>query len=140
MKEKKINNDRWVIRLEKGEKIVEKLKEFCKVNSLSGGFFFGLGAVEYVVLAHYDLGKKKYSKLKFDKPLELLNITGSVGIGKELIIHTHVTLSDNKMHAFGGHLVEAVVSGTLEIYFIKLPALRKKHDSQTGLNLFDLES
>jgi hypothetical protein len=138
VKEKKINNDRWVIRLEKGEKIVEKLKEFCKVNSLSGGFFFGLGAVDCVEVAHYDLYEKKYSKLKFNKPLELLNITGSIGVGKELIIHAHVTLSDNKMHAFGGHLVEAVVSGTLEIYFIKLPALKKKYNPQTGLNLLDL--
>jgi len=137
MEEKKINNDCWVIRLEKGEKIVEKLKEFCKVNSLSGGFFFGLGAVEYVELAHYDLDKKKYSTVELKKPLELLNITGSIGVGKELIVHAHITLSDNKMHAFGGHLVEAVISGTLEVYFIKLSALRKKHDSQTGLNLFD---
>lgn len=140
MEEKKINNDHRVIRLERGEKIVETLKEFCRINSISGGFFFGLGAVDEVELAHYDLGKKKYSVVKFNKPLELLNITGSIGIGKELIVHTHITLSDNKMHAFGGHLVEARVSGTLEIYLIKLSALRRRHDSQTGLNLFDLQT
>ncbi len=138
MQTKRIENHGWVIRIQRGEKIVETLKIFCQKQKITGGFFFGLGAVDQVELAHYDVGKKKYSSVKFNQPLEMTNITGSIGQEKELIIHAHATFSDTKMQALAGHLVEAIVSGTAEIYLIKLPALPKKFDPATGLKIFDL--
>ena len=138
MQAKKVGPKNWVIRIERGEKIIETLKVFCQKQKISGGFFFGLGAVDEVELAHYDVGKRKYSSIKFNQPLEMTNITGSIGQEKELIIHAHATFSDTKMNALAGHLVETTVSGTAEIYLIKLPALPKKLDPATGLKLFDL--
>ena len=138
MQAKKFDPKNWVIRIERGEKIIETLKIFCQKQEISGGFFFGLGAVDQVELAHYDVGKKKYSSLKFKQPLEMTNITGSIGQEKELIIHAHATFSDTKMRTLAGHLIEASISGTAEIYFIALPILPKKYDPETGLKLFDL--
>lgn len=138
MQAKKINKSSWVIRLQRGEKIIKTLKNFCKEKDIYGGFFFGVGAMDQVEIAHYSLEKKKYSSKKLKKAFEVLNITGSIGREKDLIVHAHVTLGDNKMKVLGGHLVEGRVSGTMELYLIKLPTLEKKYDSETGLKLFDL--
>lgn len=138
MQTKKINSQNYLIRLQKGEKILEQLKKFCLENEVEGGFFYGLGAVSFVELALYNVETKKYYSQKFEQALEMTNITGSIGyLEKELIIHSHATFSDEKMQAIGGHLVEAVISGTAEIYFQILPKLTKKYDEETGLKLFD---
>jgi predicted DNA-binding protein with PD1-like motif len=90
-----------------------------------------------VELAHYDVLQKKYSSEKFELPLEVTSILGNVGIfKKEIIIHAHIILADKKMGSFGGHLIEAKVSGTAEIFFVKLKRLKKAFDEETGLKLF----
>jgi hypothetical protein len=138
MESKKVNQNSFVIRIKRGEKIIESLAAFCNKEGIEGGFFYGVGAVDETELAHYDVGKQKYSSLKFDKPLELINITGSIGKEEELIIHAHAVLGDTDMQTIGGHLVEAKISGTAEIYLTKTEKLTKKKDSQTGLKLFSL--
>lgn len=133
---KKNKDNTFVIRIKRGEKIIDSITAFCQKEKIFGGFFFGLGAVDYVNLAHYDVKSKKYSRVEFKEPLELVSITGSIGKEKEIIVHAHAVLADNKMKTIGGHLVEAIVSGTAEIYLIKLPQLKKQYDPETGLKLF----
>ena len=137
----KINNQFFLIRINRGEKIITSLKKFCLKNKIYGGFFYGIGAFDEVELAHYDVSQKKYSSEKFNLPLELTNISGNVGFfEKELIIHAHATLANKKMQTFGGHLVEAKVSGTAEIFFVKLKKLIKVLDQETGLKLFSFKN
>lgn len=140
MEAKKLKNSTWVIKIQRGEEIVQTLKDFCQKKEISGGFFFGLGAVDQIKLAHYDVAKKKYQSLKFDQPLEMVNLTGSIGKEKDLIIHAHAVFSDRKMETLAGHLVLGKVSGTAEIYLIGLPPLEKKYDPETGLKLFLLKN
>ena len=134
---KKTSSNRYVLRIKRKEKIIEELKKFCLKEKIDGGFFYGLGAVEQAELAHYDVSTKKYTSKKFTLPMEMANITGSVGIcEKELIVHAHATFADKQMATVAGHLVEAIVSGTAEIYFIKTSKLIKFLDSPTGLKIF----
>lgn len=141
MQSQKINSHQFVVRVKRGEKIIEELKKFCLKMKIRGGFFYGLGAVDEVTIAHYDVGVKKYSQEKFNLALEMANITGSIGIfEKEIIIHAHATLADKNMKTIGGHLVEATVSGTAEIFLTTTPPLQKKYDPETGLKLFELSS
>ncbi|MDH7475957.1 MAG: DNA-binding protein [Microgenomates group bacterium] len=136
---KKLSNKEYVIRIRRGNKIIKELKSFCLKEKVTGGFFYGLGAVDQAELAHYDVSTKKYSSKKFSLPLEMTNITGSVGVGdKELIVHAHATFADKKMRAVAGHLIEARVSGTAEIFFTKTARLTKIYDQKTGLKLFSL--
>ena len=129
----------FVIRIERGELIIEQLKIFCQQQNIEGGFFYGIGAVDEVELAHYNVESKKYSSIKFLQPLELVNITGSIGKEADLIIHAHATLANPKMEVIAGHLVEARVSGTVEIFLTPLEKLEKKLDQETGLKLFTLK-
>lgn len=141
MQYKKISADAFALRMIRGEKIVEGLKKFCGKEHISGGFFYGIGAVDEVELAHYNVEKKKYSKKKFSQAFEMPNLTGSIGMCEgELIIHAHAVFSDDAMNTIGGHLVDAKVSGTVELFLTKTDTLHKKYDEETGLKLFELGS
>lgn len=140
MKYIKINDDKFLIKLNKGEKIVENLTKFVNENKISSGYFYGIGAASSVEIAHYNVETQKYSSKIFDKPLEITNIIGSLGSfeGKPLI-HPHITVGDENMQTFGGHLDEATISGTLELVFLDFKmALYKKIDPEVGLKTFDI--
>lgn len=122
---KKINNHFYLIRLSREEKIIASLENFCQKQKITGGFFFGLGAIDKVELVHYDV-EKKYSSLIFNQPLELTNLNGNIALFKnQLIIQARATLADKKLRVSAGHLVEGIISGTGEIFLIKTPALKK---------------
>jgi uncharacterized protein len=138
MQSKKTSQNSWVIRIQRGEKIIEQLSKFCKVKKIQGGFFCGLGAVDWVELALYEVDNKKYYSQTFEQAYEMTNITGSIGVETDLVVHAHATFSDSKMQTIAGHLVDGKVSGTAEIYLTKTEKLTKKYDEETGLKLFEL--
>ncbi|PIP56343.1 DNA-binding protein [candidate division WWE3 bacterium CG22_combo_CG10-13_8_21_14_all_39_12] len=128
-----------IMRIERGEKVVESIKELCITEKIEGGFFYGLGAVDWVEVAHYNVPNKKYRSQEFEQAFEVTNLTGSIGVfASEVVVHVHITLSDTEMNAFGGHVVEAIVSGTMEILLTPLSRLQKISDDSIGLKIFDL--
>ena len=139
MKFKKIN-DKYIIRLERGNEILQSLKEFCEKNEIKCGYFTGIGALDSVELAHYFVDTKKYSSQKIEKPLEIVNLTGNVTtMGDEVYLHCHITLSDEEMHAIAGHLKEGRISATCEIVLVQLSdTVNRKFDEKIGLNLMDM--
>lgn len=141
MEYQKLNNDQWLLRFERGEKFVEVFGKWLEDQEIKGGFFVGLGAMDQVEVAHYDVAEKKYNSKKFDQALEVTNVTGNIAIFEDKpLIHAHVSLSDQQMKMVGGHLVEGRISGTLEIYLTQLPRLEKQMEEETGLKVFGLES
>ncbi|MBI2650238.1 DNA-binding protein [Candidatus Woesearchaeota archaeon] len=139
MKFKKIK-DTYLIRLERGEKIIETLKKFCAENKIKCGYFFGIGALGSVELAHYIVENKKYTSKMLKQPLEIINMSGNItSMSNEVYLHCHITLSDEKMKAIAGHLKEGRISATCEIVLVKLnAAIQRKHDNFIGLNLLDI--
>jgi predicted DNA-binding protein with PD1-like motif len=127
-----------VVVIKRGESIVASLKDFCQKEGIVSGFFYGLGAVDQVELAHYSVEDKKYSSYKFEEPLEMVSLIGNVflGPGKELIVHSHASFSRPNGEMVGGHLVEARISGTCEIHFSQFSlSLQKQYDEETGLKI-----
>lgn len=139
MQSKKISPNIILIRLARGEYINQSLALFCQQNHIEGGFFYGLGASDETELALYDVAKKKYFSKKFENAFEISNLTGTIAVEKELIIHTHATVADEKFTTYAGHLVDARISGTCEIYLTVLPKLTKEYDAETGLKIFNLD-
>src|SRR3989338_1316203 len=139
MKFKKINNT-YLIRLEKGEKIIETLNQFCTKQKIKCGYFFGIGALGEAELAHYIVENRKYTSKKYKQPLEITNMAGNITIiNREVYLHCHITLSDEKMGVIAGHLKEGTISATCEIVLVKLSAaINRKYDDFTGLNLLDI--
>lgn len=139
MQHKNLGQNQWLLRLERGEKFVETMQSWLEEQGIEGGFFVGLGAMDQVEVAHFDVETKKYNSHKFEQALEVTNLTGNVAMFEDKpLIHAHVSLSDPDMNMFGGHLVDGRVSGTLEIYFTQLPRLEKSLEEETGLKVFEL--
>lgn len=124
-----------VIKFKKGDDFSSKMKEFLVRNRINSGFFYGLGGFSEATIAFYDLKKKKYLKKKFKGSFEVLSISGNVAQGEEVVIHAHVVLGDKSFKTFGGHLMDAVVGGTLELKFSQTEMLERAHDDETGLDL-----
>lgn len=140
MKYKKIDNT-WIVVFRKGERIIEKLKEFIERENIKSGYFNALGAVSQVELAHYNLRQKTYRTRLIKEALEIVSLMGNVTHKeKEIIVHAHIVVSTDKMTVYGGHLKEATVAATGELVFKEIDALiTKQYDVDTGLNLMNLE-
>jgi uncharacterized protein len=138
MKSKKIN-DTFIVRLDKGEKIIESINKFCYENNVKCGYFSGIGALDEAELAHYIVKNKKYTSQLYKQPLEIVNLTGNITtMNNEIYIHCHACLSDVNMEAIAGHLKEGRIGATAEIFLVKLDgAIDRKHDESIGLNLMD---
>ncbi|MFA6089566.1 MAG: PPC domain-containing DNA-binding protein, partial [Candidatus Woesearchaeota archaeon] len=90
MKSKKINNG-YIIRLEKGEEIIELLTKFCKNNKIKSGIITGIGGTDNACLKYYDLEKKEYLSKKFSgKNYEIVSLNGNISLIKnEPFMHIH---------------------------------------------------
>jgi len=140
MEYKKFANT-YIIRLERGDEIVDRLRVFVEKEEITGGFFYGLGAVKNVSLGYFDVEKKEYKEKSFEQDFELTSMVGDVAFsGDKIIVHAHVTLAGEDFKVVAGHLNKATVTATIEIVFNPIEGkLSKKTDPITGLNLMDLK-
>ena len=130
-------DDRIYVRLDRGEKVIEKLEELREEYNITNGFFIGIGAVDKVILGNYNVEKRDYKEKEFEGSFEVSNFKGNIGPDK---IHAHITLADESFQGKAGHCSSAIVSGTFEILILlsKNTELRHKFDQETGLDVFDL--
>jgi len=131
-----------VIRLEKEEKLIEKLLELCEREKIKAGYFNGLGALSEIELRHFNLKTKEYSSKKLSGQYEITALHGNVSqMDGKSYIHAHIVIGDNKFNSWSGHLNEATVGATCEIFLIKLDeTISRKKDEAIGLNLLDIKS
>jgi len=109
----------YLLRLEKGDEIIASLKKVAEENISTGGFIFGMGAVNKATIGIYNPEKGEYFQKTFEGDLEVGNLIGNISYledSDEPVIHCHVTLADHSLSAYTGHLFEAYVSVTLEVY------------------------
>ncbi len=72
--------------------------------------------------------------------LEITSIVGNVSeMNGEVYLHIHATFGDQAGHVFGGHLNEATISATGEIFIHTVNGhIGRFHSDEIGLNLLDL--
>lgn len=131
----------WMIRLKKGEPLIENLIKFAQKENIRGGWISGIGGALSAQLAFYDLQAKGYEVKEFDKLLEITSLHGNIAWGENgPVVHVHGTFSDANMQSIGGHVKELVVGGTCEIFLHNWfkDKLTRTHDDETGLPLLDL--
>jgi len=135
----KFVNGKAIIILDAGDKVIKSLQEFAKKENIFG-FFFGLGAVKNPIIAYYDLSRKEYIKKQFFGEFEVTSIMGNITQDTEgnVIVHAHINLADNSMNCWGGHLIEAEVSVTLEIIVITHEKISRKLDDRFKLKLISI--
>ncbi len=138
MVEGKLNKDKTILVIRKGEMIVETIKGWCQKEGITSGLIQGIGAVDRAEIAHYNVETKKYTPMVLKEALEMVTLTGNVFRDEkgELVIHLHVGLGRANGELMGGHLVEARVGGVGEIIIEAVSSeLIKKYDNETGLKI-----
>jgi uncharacterized protein len=136
----KLDDKTYLIRLSKGEDVLETIKAFCNEHEIKNALVSALGSLENPTLAHYRMDTKKYSEKKLDGVFELTNLTGNIGIlNDDIVLHFHVTIADVDMQAFGGHLVQGNASATIELTLTTYPTTySKRFNEEVGLKLWEL--
>jgi predicted DNA-binding protein with PD1-like motif len=122
-----------------GDEVASGLTEFAETHQIRAGHLTAIGAFSSAVLAYFDRGKKAYKKIVIDEQVEVLSFIGDFALdnGKPAL-HAHVVVGFPDGSTKGGHLLEAHVWPTLEVFVTEMPrSLVKRHDPESGLDLID---
>tara|TARA_B100000073_G_scaffold250113_1_gene210344 strand:- start:396 stop:827 length:432 start_codon:yes stop_codon:yes gene_type:complete len=116
MQFKQVDED-YFIYVEKNEKLVGSLTNFCIEQGLKNAKISGIGAVKMTEIGAYDTIAKKYIKKQFSDTMELVSFEGNVTLKDRVpFLHAHVVLSNHDMNTFGGHLFETTVAAVGEFF------------------------
>ena len=136
---KKFNN-KVMVRIDRGEEIVESLKKICKKLNINLGTITGIGATNKATIGLYDVNSKKYNSKNITGDHEIAPLIGNItSMNDEIYVHLHVNLCDIENKSYGGHLDFAIVSATFEgIIDIIEGKIDRTYDEKIGLNLLDI--
>ncbi|MCI1965204.1 MAG: DNA-binding protein [Oscillospiraceae bacterium] len=129
-----------VLRIDRGEELLKAIQSACEQENVKLGFITGLGAVDHAVVGLYRVEEQKYYSNTFDGEMELTSLVGNVtAMDGNTYLHLHANFAKADGQVVGGHLNEAVISGTGEIFIHILDgSVNRRRDPVTGLNIFDL--
>jgi len=129
-----------ILRLNRGEEVMASIMEVCKKEGVKAGSISGLGAVDHAVVGILDIDKKEYFPNTFDECMEITALIGNVSTMEgETYLHIHATFGKHDGNAVGGHLNEAKISATAEIFIQVLDTtIERKMDDEIGINLMVL--
>lgn len=139
MKYKKFDNT-YIVRLQVGDEICEKLLQLAKEENIRLASISGLGAVNEFTVGVYNTEEKKYYANEFSGAYEIVSLTGTLTRkDDEPYLHAHFAAGDDKGNVVGGHLNRAIISATAEIVINVIDGeVGRRFDDETGLNIFDI--
>lgn len=127
-----------VARVDKGEEILEKIKEISLKENIKLANINALGATNDFTVGVFKTSEKKYYSNEFKGDFEIVSLTGTVNtMNNEFYSHIHMSVGNDKGEVFGGHLNRAVVSATCEMVINIIDGKVDRYfDENVGLNLF----
>ena len=141
MEYKKFNKT-IVVRIDKGEEILEKIKEIALKEKIKLANINALGATNDFTVGVFKTSEKKYYSNSFQGDFEIVSLTGTINtMNKEFYTHIHMSAGDSEGHVFGGHLNRAIVSATCEMIINIIDGeVDRYNDEEIGLNLFKFQN
>ena len=128
----------YVVRMDKGEEILEQIKKIALAENIQLAKVTALGATNDFTVGVYKTEEKKYYANSFKGDHEIVSLTGTINtMNGEFYTHIHMSAGNEKGEVFGGHLNRAVVSATCEMVITKIEGkVDRIFDEPIGLNLF----
>ena len=135
--EYKRTGDMIFLRLQKGEEIVESLKEIATKENIRAASVSGIGATDDFTVGVFDMDTKKYDSYAFNGNHEINALVGNISYMDGAYAHVHITCTGKDCKVVGGHLLRAVVSLTAEIVLsVADIEIGRKRDDALGINLW----
>ena len=127
-----------IARIDKGEEILDKVKEIALKENIKLASVQALGAISQFTVGVFKTDEKKYLANEFEGAFEIVSLTGTINtMDGEFYAHLHRSAGDEKGQVFGGHLNRARVSATCEMVITVIPGnVDRKYSEEIGLNLF----
>ena len=134
-------NNQIIIRIDKGEEILDKIKEVSLKEKIKLASVTALGATNDFVVGVYKVDEKKYYSNHFTGNYEIVSLTGTINtMNGDFYTHIHMSAVNDKGEVFGGHLNSAIVSATCEMVINVIDGIvDRKLDKEVGLNLFEFK-
>jgi predicted DNA-binding protein with PD1-like motif len=132
--------DRYIVRLESGEDVIQTLLAFLRRESIDFANISAAGAVASVRLAYWSAEARAYQERDFEEQLEVVSFQGNAALkdGKPFL-HVHGVFGRPDFSVIGGHVREARVHPTLEVWLrAEAVPVRRVREDTTGLDLLDL--
>jgi len=131
---------RYVVCLESGEALIETLTALLRGEQLAFATLTAAGAVSWVRLGYWDARRQAYEYREIEEQLEVVSFEGNASLKDgQPFLHLHGAFGRHDFTVLGGHIQEARVHPTLEVWLrVEDVPVRRRHDPSTGLDLLDL--
>jgi uncharacterized protein len=127
----------YVLAFGKGDEVMSGLVEFAEQHHLRGAHFTAIGAFRRANVAWFDDTRKAFRKIPVESQVEVASLIGNIATENDKpLVHVHCALARPDGELVGGHLLDAEVFPTLEVFLTEEPAeIPKAHDPETDLEL-----
>ena len=131
--------DTIVARIDRGEEILSSLKEVALRENIRLARVSAIGAVGDFTVGVFHTAEKQYRSNRFRGDWEIVSLSGSITqMYGEYYAHLHMSAGGTDGSVVGGHLNEAIVSATCEMFITVLDGtVERRFSPEVGLNLFD---
>ena len=129
-----------VVRIDRGEEILDKIRELAIAENIKLASVTALGATNDFTVGVFNTDEKKYYANEFKGAFEIVSLTGTINtMDGQFYTHIHMSAGNDKGEVFGGHLNRAMVSATCEMTVTVIDGEADRYrDDDVGLNLFKL--
>lgn len=137
MKYKRFGNT-VVVRMDKGEEIVEQVKQVALKENIKLAQVSALGATDDFEVGLFDTQKMQYLPNHFTGDHEIVSLTGTINtMNGEYYSHLHMSAAGKDGSVVGGHLKRAVISVTCEMVITLIDGVvDREFVAELGLNQF----
>lgn len=132
--------DTVIVRIDRGEEILEKVKELAEKENIKLATIAALGAVNEFTVGVFNTDEKKYYANEFSGAFEIVSLTGTIStMNGQFYSHLHMSAGNDRGEVFGGHLNRAIISATCEMTVTVINGeVDRYFDEDIGLNLLAL--
>ncbi|HEX6224500.1 MAG TPA: PPC domain-containing DNA-binding protein [Chryseolinea sp.] len=130
----------YLMVLRQNDNLLDQLEQFARDEKIPSASFTGMGFVN-ITFGFFDFKTKKYDPRDF-KSVELVSMHGTIAWKKDTAsIHAHGVVTDKTFHAFGGHILNAVVgTGSVEILItVHDQRFERRIDESIGADVLNLD-
>ena len=115
-----------MISLFNGDDLIPIVKRTCLEEGIRGAFISAIGAADRIPIASFNLETGKYDEIVKTGYHEIISANGNVSTvldennnAIDLIVHLHISFSDTRGNAYGGHLLTGFSSVAVGEVYIK---------------------
>lgn len=122
---------------ETDDEVISTLEAHARRTATRAAHFTALGAFRSATLAYFDWETKEYREIPVDEQVEVTSLVGDIGTHDgAAVAHVHCVLGRRDGSTITGHLLEAHVRPTLELFLTAYDhALVRRVDQESGLPL-----